>query len=134
MRLSVKEQTDRIRNNSNFFISFIFLLVNGNGLNRPLPFFQISKLIRHHKISPKIFNHQPLLLTSFQNTIITLFPNIWLFGVLHKTRRPPRVCCSSGSVGGHIDCKDRTFFLHNKIFPNKDLITRKTFSAKNLFV
>ena len=42
-----------------------------------------------------------------------------------KTRRPPRVRCSMGSVGGHIGCEDSTFIWEHKGRNNFFMIIRK---------
>lgn len=45
----------------------------------------------------------------------SLFVYTRLWDDSYKTRRPPRVCCSVGSVGGHIACKYSTFFAFTMV-------------------
>lgn len=56
----------------------------------------------------QVFFRQLLIIN--EQSAISQFVNLLLqcqraFRIVHKNRRPPRVRCSTGSVGGRIGCK-----------------------------
>lgn len=67
----------------------------------------------------KEFFRQLLIIN--EQSAISQFVNLLLqsqraFSIVHKNRRPPRVRCSMGSVGGRIGCKYSNNFLLQQFF------------------